>query len=118
MRNYTCIFILVSFLVGVIAPACGFSWGGKYSVIEICTTQGIESRIVENTNNNKNDHKQADRECPFCFQNGHLKDYIYPQSALALTLSDLQRIQVLQYETVLLARQHSPQSLRGPPYLI
>ena len=41
-------FILTAFLLGIIAPACGFAWNGKFSVIEICTAKGIEQKIVSN----------------------------------------------------------------------
>lgn len=116
-RNMMAWLILLSFLIGFIAPACGFSWGGKYSVIEICTTQGIESRIVEN-NNNQGDHEQTTEQCQFCFQNAHLKDYFLPPSTFIDDFQALQRVQVNQYYSALLNRVYSPQNPRGPPSFI
>jgi hypothetical protein len=120
MRKLTQLFILISFLVGVIAPACGFSWSGKFSVIEICTAQGIESRIVENSQNDQNDapKHQISELCQFCFQNAHLKDTLPSPQQINTTFVSIERATSAQYETFILNNWRRSQTLRGPPALI
>lgn len=120
MKHLMHIFVAIAFLTGVIAPACGFSWGGKYSVIEICTSEGIESRIVDTSQNGQNNlpaHKAGD-QCQFCFQSANVKDSFPPLTQIKKKIVSLERIQYAQYETIILNTQHTPQSLRGPPALI
>jgi len=120
MKNLTHILVLLCFLAGLIAPACGFSWGGKYSVIEICTSQGIESRIVENAPSNENspeNHQMSD-DCQFCFQNAHLKAFLVPQTDFQKLVFTTQKQKYALYEAVFLSRVKTPQSLRGPPILV
>ena len=118
MRQLAHLFILISFLAGVIAPACGFSWGGKFSVIEICTAAGIESRIVENTQNRQNDTPEHDtsEQCQFCFQNANIKNTLSTPTQTNKVIVSLERIKHAQYETIILSSQREPQTLRGPPY--
>lgn len=66
------ILILIAFVMGVLAPACGFSWNGKFSLVEICTTEGIEMKVVENGSSPNTPQHQASDDCQFCFQNAHL----------------------------------------------
>lgn len=120
MRKYAHIFVLISFLAGVIAPACGFSWGGKFSVIEICTAEGIKSRVVENSQseqNNAPEHKTSEK-CQFCFQHANLKNILPPLKQINKTIVSLEHIKYAQYEVIVLNTQHSPQTRRGPPTLI
>jgi len=74
--------ILIAFLAGVIAPACGFSWNGQgnnnYSLVEVCTTEGIEMKVVENDTAPSTPHEQASEDCQFCFQNHHVMANILP----------------------------------------
>ena len=120
MRKYAHLFVLISFLAGVIAPACGFSWGGKFSVIEICTAEGIESRIVEKTKNGQNDlpqHKTSE-QCQFCFQNANIKNILPTPIQVNKIIVATERIKNAQYETIVLNTERKPQTLRGPPTLI
>ena len=72
------LFVLISFLLGIVAPACGFAWGnnggGKYSVVEICTAQGIENRVVE-SEDQQNTPMMAE-QCEFCFASANLKSFL------------------------------------------
>ncbi|NCO03627.1 MAG: hypothetical protein GW903_05505 [Alphaproteobacteria bacterium] len=113
MNRFCHILVFTCFLVGVIAPACGFSWGGKFSVIEICTAEGFERRIVEN--NQSGDHGQTSDQCQFCFQNAHIKDYGLLPLDLPVYYAALTRNQVYQYQSVLIAHERSLQNPRAPP---
>ncbi|NQZ13830.1 MAG: hypothetical protein HRT94_03245 [Alphaproteobacteria bacterium] len=120
MRNYFHIFVLLSFLVGVIAPACGLSWGGKYSVIEICTADGWENRIVENNQSGtpSNSDHSAKEQCQFCIQTSLLKNMILPSSNTLMMMGKAERIQISRYQTL---RDEYAQSLynpRAPPFLV
>ena len=119
MRQTFHILALIAFLLGIIAPACGFAWNGKYSVVEICTAQGYESRIVINNEEPANTpkHQMAD-QCQFCFSSVHVTGFV-PNSILfegfkayALKLS------YIQYEISLLSRLTSHEQPRGPPTLV
>lgn len=119
MKRSCHLFVIFCFLAGVIAPACGFSWGNNFDVIEICTTQGIESRIVQNSPQNPNspEHQTKD-QCEFCFQNANLKAMM-PASINALNpYLSIQKAQFHSYESDFLSKTKQPQSLRGPPALI
>ena len=69
MKHATHLLVLVCFVVGLMAPACGFAWGGNYSVVEICTANGIESKVVESGDDPDapTPHSMAEK-CPFCLQ--------------------------------------------------
>lgn len=72
-KNFCAILMITAFLAAIIAPACGFSWNGKYSIIEICNAQGVEQKIVSNDELPPSKHQETTIEdCQFCFQNHHL----------------------------------------------
>lgn len=113
-------FVLFAFLVGIIAPACGFAWGGKYSVIEICTAQGLESRVVDNDLDNQDQPKKSHikEQCQFCFAQAHLKNITPVILAVADPLFDIQKTQYNHFEEIFLARVSYDYAARAPPILV
>lgn len=93
MKRFLHVFVLIAFLTGIIAPACGFAWGGKFSVVEICTAQGIEQKIVESDDEEQS--PSAHEECLFCFQsanmNGFLPANIQPADLTIIQVSAFKR---------------------------
>jgi len=66
-------FVLFIFVLGILAPACDFLWGGNLSVIEICTSNGIERQVVPaDDNQSPADQKAKADQCPYCFQGTNL----------------------------------------------
>ena len=117
MKNSLHIFVLIAFLLGIIAPACGFMWGGAYSVIEICTAQGLESRVI--ADNQQPDHPpQTKKQCDFCFQSANLTAYLPKMAALEKISFQSTKIRFSSYKTVLLSRGTSKNSARAPPVFI
>lgn len=108
--------MLIAFLGGIIAPACGFMWGGNYSVIEICTLDGIESRIVENEDTP--DTPRTADQCEFCFTNANLDSHFTTLSTTYKADFQANKHRFKQYIDIVLARYHSNISSRGPPALI
>jgi len=117
MHRFCHILVLICFLAGIIAPACGFSWGGKFSVIEICTSEGIESRVIPNAPNDNKNHETS-QECQFCFQNAHLKDFLPSMLAHNANITILEKVRFRAFETLLFSKSKTPQSPRAPPALI
>ncbi len=122
MRQILHIAALTAFLAGIIAPACGFAWGnnggGKYSVIEICTANGYESRIVENDQEPSTpNHKMVD-QCQFCFSSAHLTGFISDALSIEEFKTHALKLNYARYETSLLSRFTSHEEPRGPPALI
>ncbi len=115
-------FILTAFLLGIIAPACGFAWNGKFSIIEICTAKGIEQKVVSNDDlpskhpSDPADHAQ--KECQFCFQNNNLvANIILPTQITHPKFSIENRVYAF-HDTVykhILSQYHSA---RAPPSYI
>jgi hypothetical protein len=102
----------------MIAPACGVAWGGKFSLVEVCTTQGIEIKVVENTSapsNPSSPHQQANEDCQFCFQNTHLMAGVMDAQIInhpkySLTTKILSTRDILYRQ--ILSQYHTA---RGPP---
>lgn len=116
MKNFVHSAVLIIFLLGIIAPACGFAWGGQYSVIEICTAQGFETKIVEN--GQKPDgaphHKMAG-ECQFCFSNAHVTSFI-PEISVVTSLAYDSLDKKIYLNTLKRAQRLSfDHSARAPP---
>ena len=117
MRNIVHFIVIMVFGLGIIAPACGFTWGGgNYNLIEICTAQGFEKRLVKDDTDPPT-HHIAD-QCQFCFANTHLTDNI--------NFTNLQSIEFTyqehQYFTpshqivaIFLSHAYQP---RAPPFLV
>lgn len=116
MKKGLHIAVLLAFLVGVIAPACGFAWGGKYSVVEICTAQGMESRIVENEEDPSLPHYEE--QCQFCFAQANIKSFLSVSVELEQRLSVFERVQFGQYQEILLSRLSHDNAARAPPAFI
>ena len=113
------IVVLAAFLLGIIAPACGFSWGGKYSVVEICTAKGLESRVIADNSNSSDapDHKTKEK-CQFCFTHANLAGHM-PQAVILEPLKfQAEKLKFALYETITLSRVGSNLSARGPPVLV
>ncbi len=123
MSQRLCHFIiLTAFLLGIFAPACGFAWNGKYTVVEICTAKGIEKKIVSNDDLPRNQPSDptnhAQKECQFCFQKNNLiADFISPTQTTHLNHSFQNHILAF-HDTVykhILSQYHSA---RAPPTYI
>lgn len=119
MRAILHFFIIIAFLAGIIAPACGFLWGGNFSVIEICTAQGIESRIVADTgdSNNTPAHKTSDK-CQFCFSHANLVADIAPDFTLETVHFQVEKLKFQAYERLVFARINPQAAARAPPFFI
>lgn len=113
MKKGLHIAVLIAFLVGVIAPACGFVWGGKYSVIEICTAQGIESRVVNNDDLPKSPH--FEEQCQFCFSQANLKSLMPVLILIEKQKTVRERAQFSQYQDIVLSRLSQDHAARAPP---
>ena len=102
MKNIIHFMTIFTFALGIIAPACGFAWSssGDYSVIEICTANGYESRIVEN-DQDAPEHEMKE-QCQFCFTNAHLNGLI-PTLQIEKLYSYQAQYIFNQYETFLLS---------------
>ncbi len=120
MRQTLYITILIAFLGGIIAPACGFMWGGqglhKYNVIEICTLDGIESRLV--ANEELPDAPKTADQCEFCFTNANLMAFFAESSRIERLAYRAEKLRYGQYTDIVLAKYHSNISSRGPPSFI
>ncbi len=118
MRHTLHILTLTVFLLSIIAPACGFAWNGAYSVIEICTADGYESRIVANDQEpNTPDHDIAD-QCQFCFANAHLTSIIPNVTPLTKLQAYALKLQYALYEVNVQTRLTSHEQPRGSPSLV
>jgi galactose-1-phosphate uridylyltransferase len=118
MKNIFHIFLLIAFLGGIIAPACGFSWGGKFSVVEICTTQGIELRVVQDdTTPDTPRNQHASEQCEFCFSNTHITALNHDASQNLIFSAYTERLRFDLYETIYLSRIKNNLSARGPPII-
>jgi hypothetical protein len=120
MRNqftkYGHFFVLLAFLAGIIAPACGFAWGGKYSVVEICTTKGIESRIVEN--NQQPDKSHYEEQCQFCFSQGNLNPLLPHNQNIETAFFINEKIKFRHYEVIFQSHLTQDNTARAPPVFI
>lgn len=118
MRQSFHILTLIAFLGSVSAPACGFSWGGKFSVIEICTSQGIETRVVDNGQapDNSPNHKTTDK-CPFCFASATLTGFLPDAVTIEALNFSIEKFKFDLYETIILSRTANNLSARDPPVL-
>ena len=105
----------MAFLGGIIAPACGFAWGGKYSVIEICTAQGFETKIVDN---DQDQPQHIADQCQFCFANAHLTSFLPKTTNIETVVFYTNKIRFNQYETVFLSRVQHDHAARAPPSIV
>lgn len=125
MNNFITFITVITFTLGIIAPACGFAWNkNDYSVIEICTVNGIENRIVSNDEapnnapNNVPAEHQTSEQCQFCFAQNNLEAHKAPSSLVLNSEFVAQKIKAVQFETTFLSKTRSPQSTRAPPALL
>lgn len=115
MKQALHILIAIAFLGSIIAPACGFSWGGKYSVVDICTSEGIESKIVANDENSDDEHQQMVDQCQFCFSHANLSGLVPVSTTIEALVFYGDKIRKNQYESVYLSRQQGDHAARAPP---
>ena len=113
MKPVLHIFILLAFVLGIIAPACGFAWGGKYSVVEICTLDGIESRVVENEQ--KEHAPSMGEDCAFCFASTNVKNFLPNHNAVEKIHFSAEKIRFRQFEIVYLSHTSKSDPARAPP---
>ncbi len=122
MNKFPHFLVILALLVGVIAPACGFAWGNnQYSVIEICTAQGIENRLVENENvENENTPNEPHlyESCAFCFAQNNQDDLDIISERALFQYVTTHKIKARQFDIARLAKSRTPQSPRAPPTLI
>jgi hypothetical protein len=121
MKQILHIFILIAFLAGIIAPACGFMWGGQYSVIEICTAQGLETRIIANENRPNTpapNMPNMANDCAFCFATANVVNFLPAAITLEQITFNAEKIRFRQYEDIVLAKYNTNISSRGPPAFI
>lgn len=108
---------LLAFLLGLLAPACGFAWGGKYNVVDICTTAGIETKIIADSSDEQNTPSTVKDDCQFCsnaqnidkiagYTNGYNNGFKLATVYTALLLDVLEYNQPQYYQS------------RAPPTLI
>ncbi len=117
MRNIAHFIVVFTFSLSIIAPACGFSWGGnQYSAIEICTANGIETKLVQNEEQPSDTHFKE--QCQFCFANTHVDKTITLAISVLKQESDQTKQRFTLYEDTFLSRQSSPISARGPPAFV
>ena len=117
MRNIVHFIAIFTFVLGIVAPACGFAWGGissdgQYSVIEICSANGYESRIVKNDKDTP--EHETKEPCQFCFANTYLNDLV-PILVTERFYSYQAQYIFNQYEIAFLSRSTSHEQPRGPP---
>lgn len=112
------ILVLIAFLAGIIAPACGFMWGGQYSVIEICTTDGIESRVVMNEGQQNSPHQNMQDQCEFCFSNANIISFLPSKIIISQNENYAEKLRFRDYESIALSRLNTDTSPRGPPIFI
>lgn len=118
MKNYLHILTLTAFLLGVIAPACGFAWGGTLNVIELCTDKGIEFRIIANNKQkDKNPVPMVADECQFCFTNTTLTNFLPENVSIKIKYNNTEKQQYSLYEVVLLSHSTRSKKSRAPPIL-
>lgn len=118
MRQTILSLVILSFMLGFITPACGFMWGGKYSVIEICTDQGIEQRVVRNKDNpNKPNHSKAENTCDFCFQNANLSAYLISTHTDILSIYNMRVTTLFNHQNIVALTINKTHLARGPPAL-
>lgn len=119
MSKYLHILILIAFLGGIIAPACGFSWGGKYSVVEICTAQGIELKLVDGEGQPAPKHTPKIKDqCQFCVNHQHLAKAITSDPILIHFAYTQEKLRFSSFETAFLKRFETPIHARAPPVLV
>lgn len=125
MQQKLSLFITISFLLGIIAPACGFMWGGQgSSMIEICTAQGIEMRLVTNDlqpnqdPTNQPSNPMMGDNCDFCFQNANFTGALLNTATLEKIGFQSNKIRFHLYETILLSHTSYNNTARGPPTLV
>lgn len=110
------VFVFWAFLGGIIAPACGFAWGGTYSVVEICTAQGFENRIV--MDDEQDTPHQMQEQCEFCFTHQNMTAFLPDIQTVEHYVYAFEKRCITQYEDILLSRSIDHTSPRGPPSYI
>lgn len=114
MKHPVHTFVLIAFLAGIIAPACGFAWGGKFSVVEICTTEGIEQRLVENDQQDGEHVPSAENDCLFCFQTANFSGFL--PEAIVSDVSYIVREEVFKRDELAFFNSFSfDHGARAPP---
>ena len=120
------ILTLTAFMLGIIAPACGFAWGNnggnnagnaQYSLIEICGAQGIETRLVKNEDAPEAPSHIID-QCEFCFANANFIGLLMDNPNSNLYASYTAKLKHALYEDRLFTRYISHAHPRGPPSLV
>ena len=105
---------LLAFIISLLAPACGFAWGGKYSVVDICTTEGIERKVIADNSDDQNVPVQTKDDCQFC-SNAQKIDKIAGYTNNFNT--DFVQITIYRFASLAILKQNQPNyyQSRAPP---
>ena len=121
MRKIIHVAIILTFTLGIIAPACGFSWSkNKTNFIEICTSNGIE-KIALNSNEPPQTPSQGaphQEQCPFCFAHTHLTADLNAFETTTINFTFTSNQYFSQYQTALKAALKQPYQSRAPPSFV
>lgn len=120
MKQTLHILTLTAFLLGIIAPACGFAWGGKYSLIEICTANGVETRLIANDDppSDEAPAPMMEDKCQFCFANANLTAFLPDNLSIEYSLAYADKLKFIAYRLSVFSRDTSHEQPRGPPTFI
>jgi hypothetical protein len=117
MRFFCHAFIILGLLCAAFGPACQFLWGGQYSIVEICTAQGIEKQIVQ-SDETPPFPEQAKNDCAFCLQQAHANALMPDTKNPAMVANPVRQtvsFTAISYDAPLLWRDQNP---RGPPVFV
>jgi len=118
-KNFCYILILTAFLAAIIAPACGFAWNGKYSIIEICNAQGVEQKIVSNDDLPPSDHqKNTQQDCQFCIQKHNFHADIVAYNDVKIRPAPLQKQIIAAQHDIYQSTLSQYYAARAPPLFI
>ncbi|MCE7886407.1 MAG: hypothetical protein DYH13_02755 [Alphaproteobacteria bacterium PRO2] len=116
MRLTLHIFVLISFILSGISPACAFISGKSSIEIEICTNDGIKTVTLPGDAPEQQEHEKKN-DCAFCFAQTHLKT----AKADAVLISYVPKIfdeQSTAFKTAAVHRfELASLSARAPPLL-
>lgn len=110
---------LLAFIIGLIAPACGFAWGGKYSVVEICSLDGIKQVVIPNSEDPTEPipNKSTKEKCSFCFGQKNI-DQISLVDILPSYDHALSDDTIIEYQRLVSKNSGSAYNPRAPPFFI
>jgi hypothetical protein len=114
MKNLLHIFVILTFVLVGISPACKFISGTKQ--IEICSYDGIKTVTVADNQvpDDKGHEQKSSQDCAFCFAQSNLKLAKAVPPAFTLVEQSSSR-SVFTLTALNLMRHKTAVSPRGPP---